>query len=242
MSIDEEFYKLQTHIRGALSNNELIKLCESEASRIQPIISEEIVGVKLNHNPQVLDAPCGYGNLLYLYKKNGINAYGFDLDKKQVELAKSIGLSANEGDILDISSKNQYDLISSFDFIEHISKDNALVILNKFYSLLVDGGYLIIRTPSGDSPFGLRDFAEDPTHKWIGTSVCIKSMLSIAGFSDVIVKEDWPRYRKFNYVRSLIGKFFRTMLRMFLIGLGFGNPACLSTSMIMIARKNKQHE
>jgi SAM-dependent methyltransferase len=237
MSIDEEFYRFQTNIRNAISTDKLVNLCASEADRIAPLIMEVIKDTKMNHQHRILDAPCGYGNLLYLYSRFDLNATGIDLDEKQIALARSLGLDAVHGDIMRLDNDNKYDVISSFDFLEHISKDSALEVLHRFFSLLNDEGVLIIRTPCGDSPFGLRDFADDPTHKWIGTSVCFKSLLKIAGYENITVKEDWPRYRNFNSLRKLIGTLVRFLIRALLFSSGLSNGKNLSSSMIIIARK-----
>jgi SAM-dependent methyltransferase len=237
MEIDKEFYEFQTKIRQHFNPVAIEVLCESERKRIQPIISDIIEDVKKKPNAKVLDVPCGYGNLLYLYKFNNISASGIDIDVSQVELARKTGLNAEVKNFFDFDAAFNFDLISCFDFIEHVSKNEALMILKRIYGLLNDGGILILRTPCGDTGFGLKDFAEDPTHKWIGTSNCIESMLKISRFSSVSIREDWPLFNRYRFPRLLVARLLRRIYRLWLRLVGHGSPNCLSSSMIIIARK-----
>lgn len=237
MNFDNRFYQIQTKIRSVYNPIDITALCDSEALRIGSILRPYLVIIKQMHEPLVLDAPCGYGNMLYLYKKEGLNYEGFDLDQNQVDLAKSIDLNAVAMNIFDIKCNNIYSAISSFDFIEHIEKNMALDAIEKFYHMLQPDGYLFLRTPSGDSPFGLRDYAEDPTHKWIGTSNSIASLLSIAGFKNIEVYEDWPIPKNLKIIRLTLSVSLRFLTKTYYWLMGFGWPRCLSSSMIIVAQK-----
>lgn len=237
MNIDDKFYEYQTSFRSVISPDQINALCSRESARLGLRIKKYLDRIKLNPEALVLDAPCGYGNMLYLYRENGIKCEGIDLDGAQIKLALSVGLNAAKGDIFQAEANCHYAAISSLDFIEHVDKNSALVAINRFHRMIKPGGYLIIRTPCGDSPFGLRDFAEDPTHKWIGTSACISSLLRIAGFNNIEVIEDWPIPVHFGYVRTPVASILRAFTRLFLWLIGFGNPKCLSASMIIVAQK-----
>lgn len=237
MDIDEIFYNNQTAIRGCLSEESIVALCEAEYLRIKPILSATLDRVKVTESVKALDVPCGYGNMLFLYRKENIVAEGIDLDRHQVSLANKIGLPAKTANFFNMEAKDKYDIITSFDFIEHVSKSDAMKAIYKFNELLKSGGTLVLRTPCGDSPFGLRDFAEDPTHKWIGTSTCISSMLKIAGFENIEVLEDWPNLNKFKVIRRIAAIFTRNLFRLLIFSMGLPHPKCLSSSMIIVARK-----
>lgn len=237
MNFDEKFYKNQARVKGLIGKNKIIELCNSEYIRISVILRHYLDAIKAEDDARALDVPCGYGNMLNLYRREGINAKGFDIDENQVNLAKSIDLNAHLKNVFDVDDEGEYSVISSFDFIEHLEKEFALDVLEKFYGLLHPNGYLFLRTPCADTPFGLRDFAEDPTHKWIGTSNNIASLLHIAGFKSVEVYEDWPLPRKFKALRNFISSAFRLLTKSFFWILGFGWPRCLSSSMIIVAKK-----
>ena len=238
MKIDDLYYAHQTKIRGVINKRELIDLCENESLRIKKVLKKELDELRKS-KVTVLDIPCGYGNLLHLYASIGIEAVGYDLDQNQVNLARSISLNAMVSSIENLDLvHNSFSAISSFDFLEHISKEDIPTVLNKFNNWLKPGGFLFLRMPCADSPMGLRDFAEDPTHKWIATSSCMNSLLTIFGFEDIKCYEDWPRPKKLYYLRNYVAKFLRFFLRLFLFFTGFtGYSKPLSSSMIIIARK-----
>ena len=239
MNMDSEYYKYQTFIRGVFSEDELVDICNKESKRLGAILRPYLNYLRQKSNPIALDAPCGYGNMLYIYRENNIPAEGVDLDESQISLAQKMGLNAKKIDIFDLSEKSTYSIISSLDFIEHLEKDRALGALIKFHKMLKDDGMLIIRTPCGDTPFGIRDFCADPTHKWFGTSECISSILKIAGFKKVVVLEDWPIPTRFMLIRTvLIEPLTRGLIRILLKMIGYGSPTCLSPSMILIATKS----
>ncbi len=195
--IDEEFYNIQTEIRGLQSREEIKSLCETFHRRVGHFLDRKINYEKKEKGEIfALDAPCGYGNLLHVYKKNDIDAFGIDLDKNQINLAKKMGFNACVGNIFELPIELQVDIVTSFDFIEHVEKDRALDALKIFHRILKPNGLLIIRTPCGDNPFGFCDFTDDPTHKWVGSSATVTSILKIAGFGNFEIIEDWPRPKK----------------------------------------------
>ena len=238
MNIDDEFYKFQTNIRGKFTINELKNLCENEYARINKILEYSVRKYGLRKsNLKAIDVPCGYGNILYTLNRMNIENVGYDLDVNQIELAKSLKLNAKRSDFFDLEINEKYDLITSFDFIEHLEKNNSLKVLLKFANMLNDKGLLIIRTPCGDSPLGLKDFSDDPTHKWIGSYNCIVSMLKIAGFSHFEVLEDWPYSKKYGTLRKIFRTITTPVFRLLLCAIGYGRPVCLSPSMIILATK-----
>jgi len=238
MKLDEKFYQWQTQIRGMMNPSELEMHCKNEFKRLGRIIKRTNSFQRITNQTKALDIPCGYGNILYAYKMLGINSIGYDQDQNQIILATSLGLNAEKNNFFEIDfDMEAFDLITSFDFIEHLEKNEALEVLMKFNNILVQDGTLVLRTPCGDSPFGLKDFSDDPTHKWIGSSSCIVSMLKIAGFNKFEVQEDWPIYGKLNFVRKILRKMMRPVILMLLIAAGYSRPACLSSSMIIYARK-----
>lgn len=235
--MDALFYLNQTKVRGLLTKHELKEHCKLEARRIEKVLKYELELLKKN-NAYVLDVPCGYGNLLSLYKDRGIQAIGYDLDDGQVQLARLLGLNAFQSDVMDIKNNNiKFHAISSFDFLEHIHKNDAIKVLNIFFDLLEPGGYLILRMPCGDGLFGLRDFADDPTHKWIATSNCMRSVLSIHGFSNIKVYEDWSLPKRNPFVKCICGSLLRWIVRKVLIFSQLSQAYPMSSSMIIVATK-----
>ena len=237
MNVDHEFYKFQTKIRGIQSEEEVASLCFKEANRLGSILKSSLNKVQSNPYAMALDAPCGYGNMLYLYKNLGIKSVGFDLDESQISLAKKLGLNAHVLNIYELPLDQKYSIISSLDFIEHVEIGNALIILRNFYKLLNDNGVLLIRTPCGDSPFGFRDFAGDLTHKWFGTCSSVTALLEIAGFKKIEIIEDWPIPSRYVFIRKLLAPISRLFIRIMIQLAGYGDAKCISSSMILVAYK-----
>lgn len=237
MNLDKRFYEYQTKGGRINAASDIGQLLNSESVRLTKRLGKYLGEIRRQPDHLVLDAPCGYGNMLYTYALQEINCHGCDLDDAQVRIAKSFGFRAETMNIFDLLPDCQYNAISSLDFIEHIEKGQALQVLSKFNSMLKSGGLLILRTPSADSPFGLRDFADDPTHKWIGTSSTISKLLAMAGYYKIEIIEDWPYPAKFYLARISVATILRCLSRLYLFLIGFGNPRCLSPSMIIVARK-----
>lgn len=234
----KKYYKYQTKARGLLTEQAL----ESQFKK-----SEKWYWARLkNYIPKdkeasCLDAPCGYDNFLYfLRSKRYNNIRGYDFDEFQVGLAKLLNLPAETEDIFHVlaESKNTYDLISSLDFTEHVSKGDALKFLEQCRHKLSQNGILILRTPCADGPFGSHDANNDITHEWSMTSNVLKTILEISGFSRVVMLDERPLPINFlGLIRWLMFFPSKLIANLLCIGLGMRPPDIWSRSMIAIACK-----
>ncbi|RLL51947.1 class I SAM-dependent methyltransferase [Mariprofundus sp. EBB-1] len=232
------YYGYQTKARGLLDEHSLRlqfeKMAKWYACRLSPFLPE-------NPDAHCLDLPCGFGNFLYFLEGRGYkNTLGLDLDAEQVRLARLLNLPAEEGDaLLHLQSKpNQYDLISSLDFIEHLSKDDALALIELCMQALRPGGRLILRAPCADGPFGAHDAWNDMTHEWGLTSNVLRTILELNGFQNIELLDERPQPTGLvDTVRWLV--FFPTRLvaNMFCMGLGLRPPRIWTRSMMAVARK-----
>jgi SAM-dependent methyltransferase len=108
--------------------------------------------LSLASGKRVLDAACGegFGAALLAEKANAVLA--LDIDAVSIEHAKTrYGTQANlqfmQADVtqLDALSANSFDVIVSFETLEHVVEHDRL--LAGFYRLLKDDGVLLISTP-----------------------------------------------------------------------------------------------
>lgn len=237
MNYRESYYSYQTKARGLLDAASL----KSHFDRLG-----KWYWARLKHNlpkkidAKCLDMPCGYGNFLYFLRSKGyVDIRGYDLDESQVELAKLLGLPAFVGDVFEVlATEEKYDLISSFDFIEHVSKDDALRFLGLCRSRLIENGLLILRAPCADGPFGAHDANNDITHEWSMTSNVLKTILEMSGFSKVEILDERPQPTSFvETIRWLVFYPSKLTANLLCIGLGMRPPRVWSRSMIAIARK-----
>lgn len=102
-------------------------------------------------NPKkILELGCGEGSLGYEIKGSLPYAelYGFDLSKEGVKLANDKGIKARKADLNEgIPFKdNQFDLVFSNEFIEHINSTDLL--FRESFRVLRRGGYFIVITPN----------------------------------------------------------------------------------------------
>ena len=117
---------------------------------------------------KLLDIGCGRGEWLIKCTDLGINSIGIDNNESMLDICLEKGLNIKYGEALEIlktCENNSFHIISSFHFIEHISFEMFLEILDQCKRILVPGGALIFETPSIDNILvSLKDFYLDPTH------------------------------------------------------------------------------
>jgi SAM-dependent methyltransferase len=100
---------------------------------------------------RVLDLACGVGHGSYVLRTLGANTVvGVDLDPNAIDYAtkhyKREGLSFEQGNALLWQSDSQFDVVISFETIEHLPSSE--VFLNQVASHLAPGGTLIISAPN----------------------------------------------------------------------------------------------
>lgn len=108
-----------------------------------------------NNTPlNILDFGCGTGVFSYHLAQDGHNLFALDLDLTPKNLLSSVinypnNISFNQGDILELDIEGKtFDYIVALDVLEHIPLEILPKYLNKFKSLLKDGGAIIISGPT----------------------------------------------------------------------------------------------
>ena len=93
-----------------------------------------------------LDYGCGVGKLINSMNKKGVASYGYDTSSLAVSVCKNKSLSASSN-LEDLP--NQYDLISFWHSLEHVS--DYVNVLNKTKQMLSKNGTVIVALPNYDS-------------------------------------------------------------------------------------------
>jgi SAM-dependent methyltransferase len=105
---------------------------------------------KLSKNKSILDIGCSTGVLLNDLKNIGFcekNLYGIDISQKAITSCKNSGIrNAFVMDGQEITLNKKMDVIIASDCLEHIKEDTKA--LENWYSLLKDGGLLIVFVPA----------------------------------------------------------------------------------------------
>lgn len=142
----------------------------------------------LDRGAPCIDLGCGHGNVLHALQTLGFTEIcGVDVSAEQVGLARKICLNVEVGEIypyLEKFSDNHLGLITLFDVIEHLTKDEILSLLDLIYRKLRSGGIFIAHSPNGDSPMVQQVFSADFTHETLLNTASAELICKLAGFSN----------------------------------------------------------
>ncbi len=171
---------------------------------------------------QVADLGCGSGDLLACLQGLGYRRlYGVDASREQVELARRHLPEVVHGDFLELlpDLAGRFDLVTSFDVVEHLDKDQVLAFLDGCHCALRPGGRLILQTPNAESPWGSDVRYGDFTHETCFNAHSLGWLLELCGFRDIAARETGPRPLGLkSLVRTLLWQAIR-------LGLGIWNLA-----------------
>ena len=145
------------------------------------------------------------------------NIVGVDLSISQIEIAKRECKHAKVicQSIFDFFNytDQQFDLITGFDFIEHLDKNEILELLKILNNVLKSNGRVIFQTPNPDSPFGMGYRYGDFTHELGISPLALKSLVNIHNFKNFEVRECGPYPHG---VISVIRFFFWKIIKLFI--------------------------
>ncbi len=143
-------------------------------------------------NKTVLDIACGEGYGCDLLSQKAQKVIGVDIDAETIQHAQQTYKRDNLEFICGIASQipvvgeHVFDLIVSFETIEHISEDDQKKFLQEVKRLLKPDGVLLISTPdkvtysekrSYKNPFHLKEFSDVEFHNFLMTTFVSVNML-----------------------------------------------------------------
>lgn len=112
---------------------------------------EELLGIfeKYRKTNNILDVGCGDGHFLEVAKKKGWNVSGTEYDPVACDVCREKGIKIFNGKITAMESGKKFDIITSFEVLEHIQdgKDDVKFIRE----LLRDDGVFYFTTPNFNS-------------------------------------------------------------------------------------------
>jgi 2-polyprenyl-3-methyl-5-hydroxy-6-metoxy-1,4-benzoquinol methylase len=200
------------------------------------------LGIRLSPDSRVLEI--GFGNGSFAKWVSEITSFymATEVNPELLDRARQAGLEVYPGtlDISGISDKS-FDIIAIFDVVEHLDINEILSLLQSCRTRLSDSGRIIIRIPSGDSPFALHLAHGDITHRTILGSMALRQIGALTHL-DVVVTKDaafpvWGmgvavflRRVVIRCARAVIGKFVRLVF--------YGNePMVIHPNMVAVLRK-----
>ncbi len=116
----------------------------------------------------ILDVGCGRGELLELIKRDGIPAYGIDLDVEMVKESKTKGLDVRHEDLISHLRKLEPRSLGglvAIQVVEHLPRNVFLELLSLCESRVEVGGHIVFETINPRSLLSLSsNYFRDPTH------------------------------------------------------------------------------
>lgn len=106
----------------------------------------------LSEHDVVGDMACGsgYGSMMLSENCKSVKGYDIDqttIDEVNVRYKDSMKTSFSCKNLLDVDDENTYDVIVSFETIEHFTPEDIPKVIDVFYKALKPGGRLIFSTP-----------------------------------------------------------------------------------------------
>jgi len=105
-----------------------------------------------NKETVILDLGCGAGAMEYFARRQGFGKItGIDRSPQQVAAARSLGLTGvREGEVLEVLETLKaasQGLVIAFDILEHFTKDELLVLVDRVARVLQSGGGILDPCP-----------------------------------------------------------------------------------------------
>ena len=168
---------------------------------------------------RLLDVGCGKGQFVAIARRNGLDAWGVELDQGAVATARKAGLgTVLHGSLDHPELPAAFDVITLWDVIEHLQ--SPATVLREAFDRLVPGGLIAIRTANIRSV----TFAKNPLkwwafgidHRFYFSPQSLSALLTRTGFAvrDVLNLEpvERPDRRRFSlmdnprqFVRHVLG-------------------------------------
>ena len=159
---------------------------------------------------RVIDIGCGQGELVKLLLADGYDATGVDVSPEQVEIAQAEGLAGVYcGDYRKMLAKQegQFAAVTATDFLEHLTKEEALDAFDLVARALMPNGVFVARVPNAVSPLSGHIRYGDFTHESSYTARSIRQLAGAAGFAAVRVQPCPPvAHGLMSFVRVAIWK------------------------------------
>jgi 2-polyprenyl-3-methyl-5-hydroxy-6-metoxy-1,4-benzoquinol methylase len=201
--------------------------------------------IPADRNTSVLDLGCGSGTLLHFLKEAGYSrVVGVDGSPEQIVQARDCGINeAQHGDVfgfVESARSESYDVVITFDVIEHLTKPELFILADGVYRILSPGGRWIIHVPNAEGIFGSRVRYADLTHEQAFTRESVEQLIRAVGFRFVECFEDEPVIHGMaSMIRWLIWKGARALIRIYLMAEtgDRGRDAVFSQNLLACAQK-----
>ncbi|MCX8037973.1 MAG: class I SAM-dependent methyltransferase [Candidatus Sumerlaeia bacterium] len=175
---------------------------------------------------RILELGCGMGQFLEFLRLQGYeNAAGVDRSDEAVNYCRARNLPAEKAEATAFLSSRAdcYDALILNDLIEHMSKPEALALLDACRSALRPNGVILIKTVNAANPIlGAHSLAIDLTHETVYSEESLAQLLRVAGFDSVqvfpmniYIKPHHPLHLAARAFAALINWLWRLLFRLY---------------------------
>lgn len=139
----------------------------------------------------MLEVGFGNGSFAGWARDNGVRYRGIEVNPESLAVARSCDFDVYESfeQLRDGVQDRTIRAVVAFDIFEHLDAAGLLEMLAEIRGVLVPGGLLVARVPSGDSPFSRHAQHGDMTHRLtIGSSI-VDQLAAAVDFEVLAVRE-----------------------------------------------------
>ena len=139
---------------------------------------------------KVLDYGCGDGALVNYLSRHFDDVFGVDASKEQIETGIRNGVNIEYLPLKNFedwceSNAGTYDIVFTFDVLEHVPVADQIPFLRHLAMLLKPGGSLFVKVPNANSLLASRWRYSDWTHHSSFTEASLDFVLQNSGFTDI---------------------------------------------------------
>lgn len=189
----KHFYERYTQAQSRFtSDTQIRERIRAEQKMLGPLLRAYLPN---SQSARIIDLGCGYGaNLLNLRQMGYSNLRGIDISPEQVALAHELGADMVElGSIENaIAEESNVQLVTMLDVIEHLTRSEAITVLQSIFDCLSPGGVLVMRTPNVDAPLGSALSFGDLTHEMHLNKYAVLELFGSMSYSTIDVLPIYP--------------------------------------------------
>ena len=166
--------------------------------------------VGLSHGARILEIGFGNGCFMGCARAAGFSVTGTEINPELRRRAL-----ASDFDVIETLhglAAGTFDAVVMFDVLEHLSNDAAVKLLREIGGCVKPGGFVVLRFPNGDSPFGLVHQYGDVTHINVIGSIKIGYFAGESGLSVVALSNQATPFHHLS-VRHKARRWVRVALR-----------------------------
>ena len=154
---------------------------QQSVDRYKRLIEPHLINVPRG---DAIDIGAGQGQLMEALLSLGFQARGVELSAQQSEIARLASLNVETADGLDFLlnlPSQSVTLVSCFDVMEHLTKQQLMDWMEQIQRVLKPKGIFLGHVPNGISPFFGTVYWGDITHEWCPVPESIEMICRLSG-------------------------------------------------------------